>query len=144
MVIDENGPRCQGNCPNHGCVEAMASGTALGRAGAPRGRRRHPDSALGRALAAGTARSTGKTVTEAALAGDGIAVEVVARIGRHLGVALASFANIFDPDVIVIGGGVAAAGELLLGPARREVRARALPPMNETRSRRGARAPRRG
>ncbi len=98
---------------------------------APLAAQTHPDSALGRALAA-DGEVTGKTVTEAALAGDGIAVEVVGGIGRHLGVALASFANIFDPDVIVVGGGVAAAGELLLGPARREVRARALPPMNET------------
>ena len=129
VVIDENGPRCQGNCPNHGCVEALASGTALGHAGLLAAQT-HPDSALGRALAA-DGEITGKTVTEAALAGDGIAVEVVGGIGRHLGVALAGFANTFDPDVIVIGGGVAAAGELLLGPARREVRARALPPMNE-------------
>ncbi len=44
--------------------------------------------------------------------------------------ALASLANTFDPDVIVLGGGVMAAGELLLEPARRELRARALPPMN--------------
>ena len=130
VVIDENGPRCQGNCPNHGCVEALASGTALGRAGTLAAQT-HPDSALGRALEA-DGEVTGKTVTEAALAGDGIAVEVVAGIGRHLGVALSSYANIFDPDVIVIGGGVAAAGELLLEPARRELRGRALPPMNET------------
>ena len=131
MVIDENGPRCQGNCPNHGCVEALASGTALGRAGRIAAET-HPDSALGKALARGE-EITGRTVTEAALAGDGIAVEVVAGVGRHLGVALASFANIFEPDVIVIGGGAAAAGELLLDPARRELRARALAPMNETR-----------
>jgi glucokinase len=130
MVIDENGPRCQGNCPNHGCVEALASGTALGRAGLIAAEA-HPDSALGRALAGGE-EITGKTVTDAALAGDGIAVEVVAGIGRHLGVAFANYANIFEPDVIVIGGGVAAAGELLLSPARRELRARALEPMNQT------------
>ena len=144
MVIDEDGPTCQGNCPNRGCVEALASGTALGRAGPARRRRRtRTRRSAGRSRP--TARSTGKTVTEAALAGDGIAVEVVGGIGRHLGVALASFANIFDPDVIVIGGGVAAAGELLLGPARREVRARALPPMNEIDGRaRRARARRRG
>jgi glucokinase len=131
VVIDENGPKCQGNCPNHGCVEALASGTALGRAGRLAAES-HPDSALGRARARGD-EIDGRAVTEAALAGDGIAAEVVAGIGRHLGVALASFANIFEPDVIVIGGGVAAAGELLLEPARREVRARALAPMNETR-----------
>ena len=51
---------------------------------------------------------------------------------RRLGVALASLANIFEPDVIVIGGGVIAAGDLLLEPARRELRARALTPMNGT------------
>ncbi len=130
MVIDENGPRCQGNCPNRGCVEALASGTALGRAGRIAAEA-HPDSRLGQALR-DDGEVTGKTVTEAALAGDGIAVEVVAGIGRHLGVALASYANIFEPDVIVIGGGAAAAGDLLLEPARLEVRTRALAPMNET------------
>jgi len=58
---------------------------------------------------------------------------VIDRVGRRLGAALSSYANIFAPDVIVIGGGVTAgAGELLLAPAREEVRARALEPMNET------------
>jgi glucokinase len=47
-------------------------------------------------------------------------------------VALSGLANVFEPDVIVIGGGVMAAGELLLEPARQELRARALPPMNQT------------
>jgi glucokinase len=129
-VIDLNGPPCQGNCPNHGCVEAMASGTALGREGREAARR-EPDSTLSRALAAGE-EITGKSVTDAALAGDRVAREVVALIGSRIGVACSSFANIFDPDVIVFGGGVMAAGELLLEPARREVRARALPPMNRT------------
>ena len=53
-------------------------------------------------------------------------------IGSRLGVALTSFANIFEPEVFVIGGGVIAAGDLLLEPAREELRERALPPMNET------------
>ena len=130
VVIDAAGPPCQGNCPNRGCVEVLASGTALAREGRLAAEA-HPDSALGRLAAQGTAID-GRGVTEAALAGDGIAVDVVATIGRRLGVALSSFANIFEPDVIVIGGGVAAAGELLLDPAREELRARALPPMNET------------
>jgi len=130
VVIDYAGPPCQGNCPNRGCVEVLASGTALGRDGRVAAET-HPGSALGRALARGE-EIDGKLVTEAAVGGDGIAVEVVATIGRRLGVALSSLANIFDPDVIVIGGGVSAAGDLLLAPAREQLRSRALPPMNET------------
>jgi glucokinase len=131
VVIEEDGPPCQGNCPNRGCVEALASGTALGREGAEAGRL-HPDSALGDLVAHGQ-QVDGRAVTTAALAGDEVARQVVATIGRRLGVALSGFANIFEPDVIVIGGGVSAAGELLLGPAREELRRRALPPQNETR-----------
>jgi glucokinase len=130
VVIDQAGPPCQGNCPNRGCVEALASGTALAREGRIAAEH-HPDSALGRALAGGETVD-GKLVTEAAIGGDGIAVEVLATIGRRLGVALSSLANIFEPDVIVVGGGVAAAGDLLLEPARGELRARALPPMSGT------------
>jgi len=130
VVIDHAGPPCQGNCPNRGCVEALASGTALGREGGLAAQT-HPGSELGQALAAGETID-GKLVTDAALAGDGIACEVVATIGRRLGVALSSLANVFEPDVIVIGGGVSAAGELLLDPARAEVETRALPPMNRT------------
>jgi glucokinase len=131
MVVDIDGPPCQGNCPNRGCIEAVASGTALGREGREAAERA-PDSALGRALAE-KGEVTGEAVTDAALAGDETAREVVALIGRRLGVAFSSLANIFEPEVIVVGGGVIAAGELLLEPAREELRARALPPMNRTR-----------
>lgn len=129
-VIDADGPRCQGNCPNRGCVEALASGTAIAREGLAAAERA-PDSALGQALA-GDASLDGREVTEAALAGDEAARGVLGVVGRRLGVALSSFANIFEPDVIVIGGGAIAAGELLVGPAREELAARALPPMNRT------------
>jgi glucokinase len=128
MVVDLDGPRCQGRCPNRGCIEAIASGTALGREGLAAAEQA-PDSALGRALGKGAA-ITGRVVTDAALAGDETALAVVSLVGRRLGVGLSSLANIFDPDVIVVGGGVMTAGELLLAPAREEVRARALPPMN--------------
>jgi glucokinase len=70
-------------------------------------------------------------VTDLALSGDALATEVVAEAGRHLGVALCSLANIFDPNVFVIGGGVSVVGDLLFDPAREELRSRALPPMNE-------------
>jgi glucokinase len=128
IVIEEDGPPCQGNCPNHGCVEALASGTAIAKGGREAAER-DPDSALGKALAEGEV--TGRTVTDLALSGDGPAREVVAQAGRHIGVALSSLANIFDPDVFVIGGGVSVVGDLLLDPAREELRTRALPPQNE-------------
>lgn len=126
-VIEADGPRCQGNCPGRGCVEALASGTAIGREGRAAAER-EPESVLGRMLAAGETID-GKAVTEAALGGDARARGVFDLIGSRLGVALASFANIFEPEVFVVGGGVIAAGDLLLDPARRELEERALPPM---------------
>ena len=129
IVVEEDGPPCQGNCPNHGCVETFASGTAIAREG-KKVAERQPDSALGKALADGPI--VGKTVTDLAINGDPLAREIVADAGRYLGVALASLANIFDPDVIVIGGGVSVVGDLMLDPAREELTSRALPPMNRT------------
>jgi glucokinase len=129
IVIDMNGPPCQGNCPNHGCVEALASGTALEREAARIANER-PDSGLGRALSDGRPL-TGPLITELAHDGDESAIEVVALIGSRLGVAICSLVNIFNPELVVIGGGVIAAGELLLEPARAEVAARALPPSRD-------------
>lgn len=128
-VIDMNGPRCQGNCPNHGCIEALASGTALAREAARLARER-PSSGLAQALANGHALA-GPLVTELAYDGDRAAIEVIELIGTRLGVAIATFVNIFNPEVVVIGGGVMAAGDLLLEPARAEMRARALPPSRD-------------
>jgi len=130
MVIQADGPPCQGNCPNHGCVESLASGTALGREGLAAAESA-PDSAIGQLLAAGETID-GTAVTKAALAGDETAIGVFELIGSRLGVACSSYANIFQPDAIVVGGGVIAAGDLLLEPARREVRERSLNPMNRT------------
>ena len=128
MVIDINGPLCQGSCPGRGCIETLASGTALGRE-ARAAAESDPDSLLAKMLAEGR-EVDGVAATEAARAGDLTAIAVFDLIGTRLGVALASFANIFDPRVIAIGGGVIAAGDLLLEPARRELRARGLTPMN--------------
>lgn len=129
VVVDLDGPPCPGNCPNRGCLEALASGTALAVEG-DRVVARDRDSALARAEAAG-ATITGALVTELAHDGDPAAREAVAVVGRRLGAGLASIANALDPEVIVVGGGVIAAGELLLGPAREELAARALPPVAE-------------
>ena len=128
-VIDLDGPPCQGACPNRGCVEAMASGTALAHE-ALRVARERPDSGLGRALSAGD-ELTGPLVTELAFDGDPAAGGVLELIGTRLGVAIATFVNVFNPQVVVIGGGVIAAGELLLGPARATVAERALAPSRD-------------
>jgi glucokinase len=115
MVIDMDGPPCQGNCPNRGCVEALASGTALAHE-ARLAAADNPDSGLGRALADGY-DLTGPLVTELAHDGDPTAIGVLELIGTRLGVAISSFVNIFNPQVVVIGGGVMAAGDLFLNPA---------------------------
>ena len=129
IVIDRNGRPCQGNCPNHGCVEAYVSGAALVRE-ARRLAAERPKSGLARAVAQGR-ELAGPLVTELAHDGDDAAREAIALIGTALGVAIASLLNIFNPEVVVIGGGVIAAGELLLIPAREEVTRRVLAPTRD-------------
>lgn len=128
MVIDFDGPPCQGACTNRGCLEALVSGTALGHEG-ERLAVEHPESALARLRTDGRTIS-GQAVIEAAEDGDRVAAAAVARMGTLLGVGIANAMNIFNPELVLIGGGVSAAGERLLGPAREEARSRARPPSN--------------
>ena len=130
MVIDLHGPDCQGACPGRGCLEVMASGSTIGREGTAAAAAL-PESALGRRLAA-EQEITGGIVTELAHGGDEAARAVLAQIGQRLGYGLVGIVNVFNPELIVIGGGAVAAGELLLGPAREVVAERALPPVRET------------
>src|SRR4051812_1474718 len=129
IVIDESGPPCPGNCPNHGCLEAFVSGSALAIEGRARAEAQ-PESGLGRAVAAGR-EITGPLVTELAHDGDDAARAAVAVLGRRLGVGLTGLINVFNPEVVVVGGGLVAAGELLLEPARAVVAARALVPARD-------------
>ena len=129
MVIDLDGPPCQGNCPNRGCLEAVASGTALVRE-ANEAARAAPDSSIGRVLAEGR-QLTGPLITELAHDGDATARELIALIGRRLGVGVTNYVNILNPDAVVIGGGVIAAGDMLLGPVREELAARGLRPSKD-------------
>jgi glucokinase len=129
MVVDLHGPDCQGSCPGRGCLEVMASGSTIGREGRAAAAAA-PDSALGRRVAADQ-EITGGIVTELAHAGDAAAVSVLTQIGRRLGYGLVGVVNVFNPELVVIGGGALAAGELLLGPAREVVAERALPPVRE-------------
>jgi glucokinase len=129
MVVDIDGPPCQGNCPNWGCLESVASGTALVREAALRVAR-EPDTPLGVALEEGRAL-TGPLITELAFDGDPVAAAAVRVVGERLGVGIANLVNIFNPEVVVIGGGVIGAGELLLEPARAVMKKRALAPAKD-------------
>ncbi len=127
IVVDYDGPDCQGACPGRGCMEVLASGSAIGRE-AVRAAHADPESALGRRLASG-AEITGALATELAHDGDPAARAALAEVGRRLGFGLVSLVNALNPEIIVIGGGAVAAGELLLAPARQVVAERALPPV---------------
>jgi len=130
MVIDENGPPCQGHCPNHGCLESLASAAGV-RLAAEQIAAERPGGTLAEAVAKGGAAEV-RVVIDGALAGDTDCVDALAIVGRHLGVGIANYVNIFNPDVVVVGGGIMAAGELLLGVAREEAGRRALrPPWRE-------------
>jgi glucokinase len=129
IMIDVNGPKCPANCPNWGCLEVYAAGPAMGAA-ARAAAQAEPDSALGRALVAGETVDS-KLLTKLALEGDAAAIAVLERTGEYLGAGLVTLSNIFDPQLFVIGGGAAAAGDLLFEPARRVLAARALPPARD-------------
>lgn len=120
LTIDENGPLC--NCGNHGCLEAFAGGHAIAQ--------------QGQALAASGKRTllaslpvesiTAREVAEAARRGDLHAQEILNRAGAYIGIAIAGLINLFNPSVVIIGGGVAQVGDMLTAPIRQAVRERAM------------------
>ena len=128
MTIDLDGRRC--GCGNYGCLEAYASGPAIAlraiekvQAGA--------ESMLASLVDGDLARVTAQTVYEAAKQGDALAHEVVRETAHYLGAGLANLLNIFNPDRVVIVGGVTQAGDRLFEPLRREVTRRAFKPAVE-------------
>jgi glucokinase len=132
MIIDPNGPLC--GCGLHGCLEAFASGSALSRM-AREAAAADPDGLIAR-LGRNDGSVTGHTVTAAAKQGDVAAQQIFGRLGRSLGIGIASLSTIFELEAVVIGGGVVHTGELLLAPVRAAVReyayaaeARGVPPV---------------
>ena len=126
VTIQATGPACA--CGNRGCLEAFASGNAIGRRGREVAAEK-PESALGRLAA--ERKMLGEDVAKLARQGDEAALSVLEEVGRWLGVGLAGLVNIFNPDVVAVGGGAMGAGELILGPAREEVRKRARSPSRD-------------
>jgi len=128
MTIDLNGRRCK--CGNYGCLEAYASGPAIA-ARAIEGIEAGADTALPRYVNGDLARITAQIVYEAAHDGDGYALEVVHDTAKFLGAGVANVVNIFNPEVVVICGGVTLAGDKLFLPLRNEVKRRAFKPAVE-------------
>ena len=129
ITLDLNGPPCQGVCPGRGHLEAMASGQAADRL-ADRAAAERPHGDLGRAAAAGRDVNP-RLLVELAAAGPGDARDVLEHVGFHLGVGISDLLNVFNPEVVVVGGGLGEAGELLLAPARKVVAERTLLPSRD-------------
>jgi glucokinase len=122
MTIDFHGRRCK--CGNYGCLEAYASGPNIA-ARAREGLEAGAESALTALVGGNLERLTAATVYEAILKGDAYAGEVMLETAKILGAGLANIVNLFNPDMIVIVGGVTRAGDYLFTPLRSEVRRRA-------------------
>jgi glucokinase len=123
--IDSNGRRCK--CGNDGCLEAYASGPAIARR-AVEAIEAGAESSLPGRVDGRLDEITAQTVYEAARAGDELAREIVGDTARFLGSGVANLLNIFNPEVVVVCGGVTGAGDLLFHPLRREVARRAFKP----------------
>jgi glucokinase len=116
MILDTAGPIC--GCGHRGCLEALSSGTALERR-AQQAVLDFPDSALSRVAA--SRNLTGRDVWQAAVDGDGAARDIFSQLGYWLGVGIANITSIFEVEFVVIGGGLAEVGDLILDPIRASV-----------------------
>jgi len=122
MVIDDNGPLC--DCGNRGCWEVLASGKAM----VAEAKRLIGAGAVTAVLdyAGGSVEKlSAEAIHRAALAGDELALKMIARTAYYLGVGLANLINIFNPELIAIGGGLSNIGDMLLLPAYEEAGRRA-------------------
>lgn len=127
VIVDPEGPPC--GCGDRGCVEVFASGGGIVNRTKEALWRGGPEAEASSLVVEGL---TAEAVFDAALKGDALATEVVRRAGGMLGLALADYVNVNNPEAIVLGGGLLRAGELYRGPVERELRRRSLPALGET------------
>ena len=120
MIIQVNGSKC--SCGRHGCLESLASGTAIANMAKER-LRGWEESLLTEMVGGAIDEITAETVAKAAKKGDGLCCDIVNAAARFLGVGLGNLVNIFNPQMIIIGGGlVSGMGEMILRPARKSMR----------------------
>lgn len=129
-TIDSTGRRCK--CGNYGCLEAYASGPAIAERAREALRGDEGESILVGMVEGDPRKITAATVYEAAKRGDLTAREVVRETARFLGAGVANLLNIFNPDTVVLAGGVTQAGDALFQPLRAEVKRRAFKPAVQT------------
>jgi len=122
MIIEATGPKC--NCGSYGCLEVLASGTAMAREAVSR--IRDGEASVVAQLVDGVLDDvTAKILATAARRGDLLACRIVHQSATYLGIGLANLVNIFNPQIIIVGGGVSRMGGMLLKPAREVVKKRA-------------------
>ncbi|MBM3134822.1 MAG: ROK family transcriptional regulator [Chloroflexi bacterium] len=122
-TVDEDGPLCR--CGNYGCLEALAAGPAIARK-AVLGIRRGAVTTISALVGDNPEAVTAEVVSQAAAEGDPFAIQLLEEAGRYIGVGVANSINLLNPDIAIIGGGVAQAGEVLFAAIRHAVAARAL------------------
>jgi glucokinase len=126
MIVDPEGAPC--GCGRRGCLEAMASGTAIARAGAEAVRKGNHRI---REMSAGSAPRA-EHVFAACREGDEAASRIVNEMVRYLAIGIANIVHLFNPRTVVVGGGVARAGDVLFTPLRERVRTYLMPSFAET------------
>lgn len=120
MTVQEGGPEC--GCGKNGCLEILVSGTAI--ANDARKRIRNGEkSSLVNIVGGELNKITSEMVGKAAQSGDKLSKDVIAKAAYYLGVGLVNIVNAFDPEMVIIGGGISALGDMLIGPGRHMVAA---------------------
>jgi len=120
MIIDINGNVC--GCGNKGCIEAEASATAVVR------EFKKEIASGGNSSLSGKECITAKDICDAAKRGDVVAKRVVSRIAVYLATSIVSIVHIIEPEIVVLSGGLAEAGDILLGPVQQEAKKRIFTP----------------
>ncbi len=127
-IVELKGRRCR--CGNRGCLETVASGAAIPQivnSALKKGKK----SIIGAMVKGRLSKITARTVAEAAKGGDELAIDTLKKAGQYLGVAVANLINILNPSTIIVGGGLAEAGESLLGPMKESIKRYAVRPSAE-------------
>ncbi|MFN4200834.1 MAG: ROK family protein [Fervidobacterium gondwanense] len=124
VIVEPNGPQC--GCGNYGCLEAIASATAIRRM-ALEGQKKFPESEIFSAE-----EVNAKAVFDAARNGDLLGQMIAERVVNALAIGVTNFIHIFNPSIVVIGGGVSRAGDILFAPLREKVRHLVMPSFKDT------------